>query len=104
MSTYQPTVSATDMPATRRPLKATASPAGRTAPQFGFGTFLLGTVAIFGTAMAVFRFLFWLGATTNLSDQFPWGLWIGIDVLTGVAIAGGAFTLAGMVHIFHIRR
>ena len=104
MSTYQPTVSATDMPATRRPLKATASPAGRTAPQFGFGTFLLGTVAIFGTAMAVFRFVFGLGATTNLSDQFPWGLWIGIDVLTGVAIAGGAFTLAGMVHIFHIRR
>lgn len=45
-----------------------------------------------------------LGASTNLSDQFPWGLWIGFDVLCGVGLAAGGFTLAAVVHIFNIRR
>ncbi|MBV1735707.1 MAG: Ni/Fe-hydrogenase cytochrome b subunit, partial [Candidatus Desulforudis sp.] len=38
---------------------------------------------------------------TNLSDEWPWGLWIGFDVLTGVAIAGGGFSTAFIVHILH---
>lgn len=71
---------------------------------FGLGSLLLAAVAVFGLGVITYRFYFGLGASTNLSDQFPWGLWIGIDVLTGVAIAGGAFTLAGIVHILHVRR
>ena len=50
------------------------------------------------------RFTRGLGAVTNLSDQFPWGLWIGFDVLCGVGLAAGAFTLTGIVHIFNLRR
>ncbi len=50
------------------------------------------------------RFSRGLGATTNLSDQFPWGLWIGLDVLCGVGLAAGAFTLTATVHIFNLRR
>jgi len=45
-----------------------------------------------------------LGGSTNLSDQFPWGLWIGFDVMTGVALAAGGFTLVAIVHIFNIER
>ena len=41
-------------------------------------------------------------ASTNLSDQFPWGIWIGFDVLCGVGLAAGGFTLVAMVHIFNI--
>lgn len=41
-----------------------------------------------------------LGAVTNLSDAYPWGLWIGIDVATGVALAAGGFTSAALAHIF----
>ncbi len=58
--------------------------------------------AIFGLLMAagayavILRFFFGLGAATNLSDQFPWGLWI------GVGLAAGGFTLVATVHIFNI--
>jgi Ni/Fe-hydrogenase subunit HybB-like protein len=45
-----------------------------------------------------------LGGVTNLSDTFPWGLWIGFDVLCGVGLAAGGFTLVAVVHIFNIER
>jgi Ni/Fe-hydrogenase subunit HybB-like protein len=45
-----------------------------------------------------------LGGATSLSDQFPWGLWIGFDILCGVGLAAGGFTLAAAVHIFNIER
>ncbi len=52
--------------------------------------------------VTVLRFTRGLGAVTNLSDQFPWGLWIGFDILCGVGLAAGAFTLTATVHIFNI--
>ncbi len=50
------------------------------------------------------RFFRGLGAATNLSDQFPWGLWIGFDVMCGVMLAAGGFTLTAAVEIFNIKR
>jgi Ni/Fe-hydrogenase subunit HybB-like protein len=50
------------------------------------------------------RFFRGLGASTNLSDQFPWGLWIGFDVMCGVMLAAGGFTLTAAVEIFNIKR
>ncbi|MBN2364615.1 MAG: Ni/Fe-hydrogenase cytochrome b subunit [Calditrichaeota bacterium] len=50
------------------------------------------------------RFFHGLGAATNLSDDFPWGLWIGFDVLCGVGLAAGGFTIAAVVYIFNIKR
>jgi Ni/Fe-hydrogenase subunit HybB-like protein len=49
------------------------------------------------------RFTQGLGAATNLSDQFPWGLWIGFDILCGVGLAAGGFTLCSIVYIFNIK-
>lgn len=58
-----------------------------------------------GSAYVTFvRFYHGLGASTNLSDQFPWGLWIGFDVLCGVGLAAGGFTLAATVHVLHLER
>jgi len=56
-----------------------------------------------GTAflIALYRFIFGLKAVTNLDDQYPWGIWIAIDVGTGVALAAGGFTTAALAHIFH---
>jgi Ni/Fe-hydrogenase subunit HybB-like protein len=45
-----------------------------------------------------------LGGATNLSDAFPWGLWIGFDILCGVGLAAGGFTMAATVHIFRVKR
>jgi Ni/Fe-hydrogenase subunit HybB-like protein len=51
----------------------------------------------------MFRFVRGLGASTGLSDEFPWGLWVGFK-LFAVALAGGGFTLAAVVYIFNIAR
>lgn len=47
------------------------------------------------------RFLTGLGATTNLTDLTPWGLWIGLK-LAGVAFAAGGFTIAAVVYVFRL--
>ena len=57
-----------------------------------------------GLAIILLRFIYGLGAVTNLSDRFPWGLWIGFDVMTGVALAAGAFVITATVHIFGLKR
>lgn len=54
-----------------------------------------------GVVCMLFRLATGLGATTNLSDKWPWGLWIGFDVLTGVALAGGGYGTAIIVHVLH---
>ncbi len=49
--------------------------------------------------------VFWgLGTVTALSDTVPWGLWIGFDVMTGVALAAGGFVLAATVYVFRLER
>jgi len=64
--------------------------------------------AIFAAIMAsglyatYLRIFYGLGGSTNLSDKFPWGLWIAFDVMCGVGLAAGGFTLVAMVHIFNI--
>ncbi|MFH1609902.1 MAG: Ni/Fe-hydrogenase cytochrome b subunit, partial [Candidatus Bipolaricaulota bacterium] len=62
--------------------------------------------ALVGVLVAVtaVRFAHGLGAVTNLSDAAPWGLWIGFDVMSGVALAAGGFVLAGIVYIFGLER
>jgi Ni/Fe-hydrogenase subunit HybB-like protein len=50
------------------------------------------------------RFFRGLGATTNLSDAAPWGLWIAFDVMSGVALAAGGFVIAAVVYIFHLQK
>jgi Ni/Fe-hydrogenase subunit HybB-like protein len=57
-----------------------------------------------GLYAAIVRFSLGLGKSTNLSDQFPWGIWIGFDVLCGVMLAAGGFTLTAAVHILNIKR
>jgi len=57
---------------------------------------------IAGLYSTVVRFAFGLGAATNLSDKFPWGLWIGFDVLCGVGLAAGGFVVAASVYVFHL--
>ena len=57
-----------------------------------------------GIACAVQRYAMGLGATTNLKDTFPWGIWIGFDILVGVGLAAGGFTIAATVYIFRIER
>lgn len=61
---------------------------------------LLALMAV-GFLFAAARFLFGLGAVTNLNNQYPWGIWIGIDVASGVALAAGSFTICALAYVFH---
>lgn len=69
---------------------------------FTFWRAVLGVLLLAGAYITFLRFTQGLGAVTNLSDQFPWGLWIGFDILCGVGLAAGGFTLCAIVYIFNI--
>ena len=69
-----------------------------------FWQFVFAGLMIASAYATFVRFYYGLGASTNLSDQFPWGIWVGFDVLCGVGLAAGGFTLAATVHIFHLER
>jgi Ni/Fe-hydrogenase subunit HybB-like protein len=62
---------------------------------------LLLAVAGLGFALIAWRFAAGLGATTALSDGYPWGLWIAFDVVTGTALACGGYAMAIVVYVFN---
>lgn len=57
-------------------------------------------IAIIGIYSLIIRFTKGLGASTHLSDEVPWGLWIGFDFI-GVGLAAAGFTIAATAHIFN---
>ncbi len=61
-------------------------------------------IILMGLALIVIRFWKGIGSVTNLNQEIPWGLWIGFDVVTGVAFAGGAYVITFMVYILNIRK
>ncbi len=64
---------------------------------------IAGLIVLVGLFAAVVRFSQGLGAATHLTQTYPWGLWIGVDVLCGVALAAGGFTLGTAVYVFGMK-
>ena len=58
-----------------------------------------GSIILLGALLILYRLIYGIGAVTNLSQEFPWGIWIGFDVMVGVAFAGGAYVLTFVVYI-----
>lgn len=75
-----------------------------TIPKITFWRVVLVITLLFGAWATYIRIFGGLGAATNLSDSFPWGIWIGFDILCGVMLAAGGFTLMAGVHILNIRK
>jgi Ni/Fe-hydrogenase subunit HybB-like protein len=73
-------------------------------PRLSFWKVMFVLILISGACATWIRFRYGLGASTNLSDAFPWGIWIGFDILCGVMLAAGGFTLMATVHIFNVKR
>jgi Ni/Fe-hydrogenase subunit HybB-like protein len=63
-----------------------------------------GVIVIVGIILTVLRFTGGLAATTNLSDYNPWGIWIGFDLLVGVALAAGGYVTSAAVYIFGMKK
>ena len=61
-------------------------------------------IILLGLALIVIRYWKGLGSITNLTQEVPWGLWIGFDVVTGVAFAGGAYVVTFMVYILNMKK
>lgn len=64
-------------------------------------TLFLGVLSLAAGVVAVIRFIFGLGAVTNLSDGYPFGIWIVYDVVIGSALACGGYVMALLVYIFN---
>ena len=63
----------------------------------------LWAIVFAAVVAAVIRFVVGLGAGSGLNDATPWGMWIAFK-LGFVALAGGGFTLAAVVYVFHLER
>jgi Ni/Fe-hydrogenase subunit HybB-like protein len=63
-----------------------------------------GVIVVVGLIITVIRFTQGLRATTNLSDYNPWGIWIGFDLLVGVALAAGGYVTSAACYIFGLKR
>ena len=89
----------------RRAAEARAHPHGR--PEAVGGRLLTGpykvllALAGLGFLLVIWRFAVGLGASTALSDGYPWGLWIAFDVVTGTALACGGYAVAILVYILN---
>lgn len=64
---------------------------------------IAGIILVVGFGILALRFFKGLGATTNLTHDNPWGLWIGFDVMTGVALAAGGFVTSSAVYLFGMK-
>lgn len=64
------------------------------------GVLAMVAFMVAGAVAILARFTGGIGYVANLSTARPWGLWVGVDVATGVALAAGGFTTAAVAHIF----
>ena len=62
-----------------------------------------GIILVGGAVILALRFTKGLAATTNLTHSYPWGLWIGFDVMSGVALAAGGFVTSTAVYLFGMK-
>lgn len=60
-------------------------------------------VAALTLVLIVYRLVIGLRPFTNLNNDWPWGLWIAVD-LSAVALAGGGYSLTLMAHVLNIRK
>ncbi len=62
-----------------------------------------GIIILIGVVLTILRFSKGIGAVTNLDDNNPWGIWIGFDLLCGVALAAGGYVTCATCYIFGLK-
>jgi Ni/Fe-hydrogenase subunit HybB-like protein len=73
-------------------------------PRITFWRVVFAAIFLMGLYVSYVRFFKGLGASTALNDKVPWGLWVGFDVLCGVGLAAGGFTITLIVHLFNLKK
>ncbi len=69
-----------------------------------FANLLTLFIFCFGIIITILRFGFGLGSVTNLSDDYPWGLWVAFDLLCGVALAAGGYVTTASCYLFGLKK
>ncbi len=64
-------------------------------------TLVCGVLIAIMASILLVRFVFGLGAVTNVNDGYSWGIWVVVDVMIGSALACGGFSVAMLVYIFN---
>jgi Ni/Fe-hydrogenase subunit HybB-like protein len=65
---------------------------------------IVGIILLVGGFVTILRFTKGLAGVTNLTDNYPWGIWISFDLLCGVALAAGGFTTSAACYVFGLKR
>ena len=100
MKTNAETLTITERQSTWRFLLSEMKPRGKFLTPFNIISI---PIILLGVVLIVIRFMKGIGSITNLPQDTPWGLWIGFDVVTGVAFAGGAYVITFMVYILNLK-
>ena len=62
---------------------------------------ILGLFLLIGAYFILRRFLFGMGDVSNMSNGYPIGTWVVLDVVIGTAFGCGGFAMALLVYIFN---
>jgi Ni/Fe-hydrogenase subunit HybB-like protein len=60
-------------------------------------------ILLIAIPVMIYRLLYGLGPSTNLSDTNPWGIWIGVDVLCGISLAAGGLVVGSAYYLFGMK-
>ena len=61
-------------------------------------------IVVAGIYGAYMRFFVGWQASTHLTDAQPWGIWVGVGTLCGVALSAGGFAISAAVHLLGMER
>ena len=73
-------------------------------PKLTLFNIVIGIILVMGLILTILRFTKGIGAVTNLDNNNPWGIWIGFDLLCGVALAAGGYVTSASCYIFGLKR
>src|ERR1035437_5340780 len=64
-------------------------------------TLLLAVLSLAAGVVALLRFIFGLGAVTNMNNGYSLGIWVVYDVVIGSGLACGGYVMALLVYILN---
>jgi Ni/Fe-hydrogenase subunit HybB-like protein len=65
---------------------------------------ILAVIAVTGIYATYVRFFEGFRASTNLNDQMPWGLWVGLGTLCGIGLSAAGFGIGAAVYLLGMER
>lgn len=65
---------------------------------------ITGIILFAGVIITILRFTKGIGAVTNLDNNNPWGIWIGFDLMCGVALAAGGYVTSSACYVFGLKK